>query len=165
IEIGVTRSHEDRMLIRRPSDVRSSEITPERLYLNRRDFLSRVTGVAVGAAVGGTLLGACDASAEQGASPSAGGDAPQGDRLTSYEDITTYNNFYEFGTGKEDPSRNATRFRTTPWTVRVDGLVRRPASWSLDDLLAGLSVEERVYRMRCVEAWSMVIPWQGVQLR
>src|SRR5690606_18676453 len=105
------------------------------------------------------------ASAEQGASPSAGGDAPQGDRLTSYEDITTYNNFYEFGTGKEDPSRNATRFRTTPWTVRVDGLVRRPATWSLDDLLAGLSVEERVYRMRCVEAWSMVIPWQGVQLR
>ena len=153
------------MLIKRPSDVLSSEITPERLYLNRREFISRVTGVAAGAAVGGSLLGACDANAEQ--QPAGGTAAPsssQGNRLTSYEDITTYNNFYEFGTGKEDPSRNATRFRTRPWSVTVDGLVRKPATYSLDDLLSGLATQERVYRMRCVEAWSMVIPWQGVPL-
>jgi len=145
------------MLIRRPDDLPSSEITPEGLYLNRRQFLGRATGVAAAAAVGGSLVSACDASAEEA-------DAPQGDRLTSFEDVTTYNNFYEFGTGKEDPSRNATRFRTRPWTVRVDGLVKRPANYALDDLLAGATARERIYRMRCVEAWSMVIPWQGIPL-
>jgi methionine sulfoxide reductase catalytic subunit len=143
------------MLIKLPSDITSSEITPEKVYLNRREFISRFTGVAAGAAVGGSLLAACDANAEEGT---------QGEKQTSYEDITTYNNFYEFGTGKEDPSRNATRFRTRPWSVTVDGLVRRPATYDLDDLLEGVAVQERVYRMRCVEAWSMVIPWQGVAL-
>jgi sulfoxide reductase catalytic subunit YedY len=149
------------MLIKRPPDIPSSEITPEPLYLNRRAFISRLTGVAAGAAVGGSLLAACDARAEEGA---AAGEAPQGDKLTSFEDITTYNNFYEFGTGKEDPARNATRFRTDPWSVKVDGLVKRPATYALDDLLKGIPTQERVYRMRCVEAWSMVIPWQGIQL-
>ena len=149
------------MLIKPPSDVPSSEITPEPLYLNRRAFLSRVTGVAAGAALGGSLLGACDANAEEAAGEA---DAPQADSPTSYEDITTYNNFYEFGTDKDDPARNATRFRTRPWSVTVDGHVRKPATYALDDLLRGIAPEERIYRMRCVEAWSMVIPWQGIPL-
>ena len=149
------------MLIRPPSDIPSSEITPEPLYLNRRAFISRVTGVAAGAALGGSLLGACDANAEEAAGEAS---APQADSPTSYEDITTYNNFYEFGTDKDDPARNATRFRTRPWSVTVDGAVRRPATYALDDLLRGITPEERVYRMRCVEAWSMVIPWQGIPL-
>jgi sulfoxide reductase catalytic subunit YedY len=149
------------MLIKPPSDIPSSEITPEPLYLNRRAFISRVTGVAAGAALGGSLLGACDANAEEAAGEAG---APQADSPTSYEDITTYNNFYEFGTDKDDPARNATRFRTRPWSVTVDGLVRRPATYALDDLLRGIAPEERVYRMRCVEAWSMVIPWQGIPL-
>lgn len=153
------------MLIRPPSDIPSSEITPERLYLSRRQFISRVTGVAAGTALGGTLMGACDATAEEGM-PGAGDAAAlaQGDKLTSYEDITTYNNFYEFGTDKDDPARNARRFRTRPWAVTVDGLVRRPGTHDLDDLLSGITTQERVYRMRCVEAWSMVIPWQGFPL-
>ncbi|HEX6069040.1 MAG TPA: protein-methionine-sulfoxide reductase catalytic subunit MsrP [Longimicrobiaceae bacterium] len=149
------------MLIRPPSDIPSSEITPEPLYLNRRAFISRVTGVAAGAALGGSLLGACDANAEEAAGEAS---APQADSPTSYEDITTYNNFYEFGTDKDDPARNATRFRTRPWSVTVDGAVRRPATYALDDLLRGITPEERVYRMRCVEGWSMVIPWQGIPL-
>jgi sulfoxide reductase catalytic subunit YedY len=152
------------MLIKRSIEIPSSEITPEQLYLSRREFISRFTGVAAGAAVGGTFLGACEANAEDRAGEGATVSV-QADKQTSYEDITTYNNFYEFGTGKEDPSRNATRFRTTPWSVTIDGLVRRPATYDLADLLAGIGTEERVYRMRCVEAWSMVIPWQGVPLR
>jgi methionine sulfoxide reductase catalytic subunit len=152
------------MLIKPPSDIPSSEITPERLYVNRREFISRFTGVAAAAAVGGSLLAACDASAEQAGEVAGSSSAGQSDKLTSYEDITTYNNFYEFGTGKEDPSRNATRFRTSPWSVKIDGLVRKPGTYALDDLLSGLTPQERVYRMRCVEAWSMVIPWQGVPL-
>jgi sulfoxide reductase catalytic subunit YedY len=152
------------MLIKRSTEIPSSEITPEQLYLSRREFISRFTGVAAGAAVGSTFLGACEASAEDRADERATASV-QAEKQTSYEDITTYNNFYEFGTGKEDPSRNATRFRTTPWSVTIDGLVRRPATYDLADLLAGIGAEERVYRMRCVEAWSMVIPWQGVPLR
>jgi sulfoxide reductase catalytic subunit YedY len=152
------------MLIKRSIEIPSSEITPEQLYLSRREFISRFTGVAAGAAVGGTLLGACEANAEHRAGEGTAASV-QAEKQTSYEDITTYNNFYEFGTGKEDPSRNATRFRTTPWSVTIDGLVRRPATYDLADLLAGIGTEERVYRMRCVEAWSMVIPWQGVPLR
>ena len=144
------------MLIKRPSDPPSSEITPEKLYVNRRQFISRFSAIAAGAAAGGTVLNACDANAEEGR---------QAEELTSYEDITTYNNFYEFGTGKEDPSRNVGDFPQGPWSVKVDGHVRRPATYSLGDLLQGLTTEERVYRMRCVEAWSMVIPWQGVPLR
>ena len=142
------------MLIRRAPDISPSEVTPEGLYLNRREFMRRF-GVAAAAAAGGSLLTACDASAEEAAQ----------DRQTSYEAITTYNNFYEFGTGKEDPSRHAGDLRIDPWSVRVEGLVRRPATYALDELLSGLAVHDRVYRMRCVEAWSMVIPWQGVLLR
>ena len=153
-----TSRPEANMLIRRPSDIRSSEITPEPLYLDRRRFLG-TSARALAAAGGATLLGACDAEAESGAR------SQEGDPLTPLEDVTTYNNFYEFGTGKDDPARNARDFRTRPWTVTVDGHVARPATYELDDLLRPMTIAERVYRLRCVEAWSMVIPWQGFALR
>jgi sulfoxide reductase catalytic subunit YedY len=144
------------MLIRRPPAVASSEITPEALYIDRRRFIGRVTSAAIGAAGVGSLASACRADA----SPTL-----RQDELTPYEDVTRYNNFYEFGTGKEDPARNAASFQTRPWTVTVDGHVRRPATYELDDLLRPFTMEERVYRLRCVEAWSMVIPWRGFPLR
>lgn len=142
------------MVIQSRSEIKSSEITPEALYLTRRQFIRRASTIAGGAA--GLVV--ADSAA-------AAGFLQREDKLTPFNDITTYNNFYEFGTGKEDPSRNAGDLRIDPWSVEVGGLVRRGATYDLDDLLRGLPVYERVYRMRCVEAWSMVIPWQGVLLR
>jgi methionine sulfoxide reductase catalytic subunit len=158
------------MLIRRPSDIPSSEITPESLYLRRREFIARAGGLGV-AFAGLSVLGAAacgngDARTEQTSDGEAATTtaAPE-DKLNSFEDITSYNNFYEFGTDKTDPKDNAQRFRTRPWTVTVDGLVKKPATYALDDLVKPYKVQDRVYRLRCVEAWSMVIPWQGIPLR
>jgi methionine sulfoxide reductase catalytic subunit len=145
------------MLIRRAPDIASSEITDRRLYLDRRRFIGAATGAAAAALGLPTVLAACD-------SDSADEVAAQ-DELTPYRDVTRYNNFYEFGTGKEDPARNAHTLRTRPWTVVVDGEVRRPGRFGIDDLLRRFPQEERVYRLRCVEAWSMVIPWLGFPLR
>lgn len=142
------------MLIRRPPDLPTAEITDERLYWSRRDFL-RTAGVGM-AGLGATL-----------GSPfplPRFGPAGDEDKLTPYEDVTRYNNYYEFGTDKEEPARNAAGLRIRPWTVEVAGEVKRPARYDLDDLLKGLPAEERVYRHRCVEAWSMVVPWLGVPL-
>ena len=102
-------------------------------------------------------------------SASAWGQAKKGpydtdEKRTPYKDVTTYNNFYEFGFDKDDASRNAKNFRTQPWTVSIEGFVKKPQTYMLDDLIKGLAIEDRIYRMRCVEGWSMVIPWQGVQL-
>jgi sulfoxide reductase catalytic subunit YedY len=141
------------MLIRRAPDIRESEITPEPLYFNRREFIG-AAGLLGAAAIGG-VLPAC-ARAEEPA---------QQEELTPYKDVTTYNNYYEFGTGKRDPSERAGDFRTRPWTVAVEGLVRRPAVYDVDDLVKPHKLEERVYRLRCVEGWSMVIPWLGFPLR
>lgn len=141
------------MLIRKAAEIASSEITDEATYLDRRRFLGRVTAAAA-AAVGSSFVTACDARAEQGAR----------EELTPYADVTTYNNFYEFGTGKADPARNARNFVVRPWSVTVDGHVRRPAQYDLDDLLRPFTTQERVYRLRCVEGWSMVIPWNGFPL-
>ncbi len=140
------------MLIRRPSDIPSSEITPESVYVNRRAFLGTAGTLALAGLAAPSVLSAASASA-------------QDDKITSEEDATSYNNFYEFGLSKEDPKRNAGSLVTSPWTVNVDGLVKAPKRWDLNALLAGLAVEDRVYRHRCVEAWSMVIPWRGVRLR
>jgi len=140
------------MLIRRAPDIPSSEITDEAAFLNRRKFL----GSALGAIAGGSLLLPGGARAAE---------AQAKDELTPYEDVTTYNNFYEFGTGKDDPSKNAKAFRTRPWTVTVDGHVKKPTQYALEDLLKPFPAQERVYRFRCVEAWSMVIPWMGFPLR
>jgi sulfoxide reductase catalytic subunit YedY len=139
------------MLIRRPDDIPSSEITSESLYLRRREFIGAAGALALGTVFGPAMAGAQD--------------RPVDEALTSESDATSYNNFYEFGTGKDDPKRYAQNFRTRPWTVAVDGLVKERRTVDLDDLLRGIPVVDRIYRHRCVEAWSMVIPWQGVQLR
>jgi methionine sulfoxide reductase catalytic subunit len=140
------------MLIRRPDDIKSSEITPEDLYVNRRKFLA-VAGVAAAGVVGSGKIASAFAAAPA-----------QEEKPNTWEEITTYNNYYEFGTGKDEPAQNAGTFKTKPWTVKVDGLVKKPADYHLEDLLKGVKLEDRVYRFRCVEAWSMVIPWQGVPL-
>jgi sulfoxide reductase catalytic subunit YedY len=158
------------MLIRRPDDIPSSEITPESVYLRRREFIARIGGA--GAALAGlSLLGAAgcrddDARAEY----AVGGEVAstsqaEEDKLTPYDDVTSYNNYYEFGTDKGDPKDNAQNFRTRPWTVAVDGLVKKPATYALEDLVKSYKVQDRTYRLRCVEAWSMVIPWQGIPFR
>jgi sulfoxide reductase catalytic subunit YedY len=141
------------MLIARRPDVPTSEITDETVYATRREFLA-AAGFGL-AAVGGLLP-----------MPrlTLGDGVRDDDKLTPWEDVTGYNNFYEFGTDKEDPARNATAFRTRPWKVEIAGEVAKPASYDLDDLLKGLAPEERVYRHRCVEAWSMVVPWTGIPL-
>jgi sulfoxide reductase catalytic subunit YedY len=147
------------MLVKRSAErIPSSEITPEADYLNRRQFIGRL-GAGAAMAAGVPIVGS-------GLLPAAS-DRPgqEADPLTPYDSVTRYNNFYEFGTDKEDPYRNATNFQTRPWTVVVDGHVNKPATYDLDDLLRPFTIEERIYRLRCVEAWSMVIPWQGFALR
>ena len=149
------------MIIRKPDDIRSSDITPEAVYLNRRAFMGTAGSLALGA-IAMPAVAQAMACAPRDEQPVA--DDAQ-DKVTDYEDATTYNNYYEFGTDKDEPARNAKNFRTSPWTVQVDGLVKQPKTYAIEDLLKGLTVYDRTYRMRCVEAWSMVIPWQGVQLR
>ena len=142
------------MLIKKPDDIRSSEITSEDLYTNRREFLKAAGLLGIAAAAAST--------AALRAGRGSGGQGPQlNDELTPYEDVTTYNNFYEFGTDKADPAENSADFKTKPWSVKVEGLVNKPATYSLEDFIKPSKLEERVYRMRCVEAWSMVIPWLG----
>jgi len=158
------------MLIGRAPGIRSSEITPERLYVNRREFIRAASGGAVGAVgllagVGEAgLAGSVPAAAQQPLSGVSASPLSTDEKLNSFEDITTYNNFYEFGTDKSDPARYAGSLTTRPWTVKVDGHVARPAEYDLDDLIKPHQLEERICRLRCVEAWSMVIPWVGVPL-
>ncbi len=148
------------MLIKRPDDIPSSEITDEAVYWDRRRFLGTGAALLAGAAVPG-VLAACSR-------PANGAEQPtelQEDELTPYDDVTSYNNFYEFGTGKDDPAKRAHTLRTRPWTVAVEGEVHRPQTFDIDDLWKRFPPEERVYRLRCVEAWSMVIPWLGFPLK
>ncbi len=161
------------MLIRRASGLRSSEITDEQLYIRRREFMRLAGGAALAAAaspfVAGcgsdTLAAVTGAEATQTA---LSGIKPKvvttDEKLNSFEDITSYNNFFEFGTGKDDPARYAGRLKTTPWKVKIDGLCAKPAEYLLEDLIKPFELEERIYRMRCVEGWSMVIPWVGIPL-
>jgi len=139
------------MLIRRPVDLPAREITDESLFWDRRSFLAALGGVAATAALPGPV-GALTFR------------APDDDKLTPYESVISYNNYYEFGTDKSDPKANAGSLRTSPWTVAVEGEVKRPATYALEDLLKGFKPVERVYRHRCVEGWSMVVPWMGVPL-
>jgi methionine sulfoxide reductase catalytic subunit len=156
------------MLIKRPSDIKSSEITDKKLYLDRREFIRASTGAAVAATAGllggETLLeakGAPHGRKLQNIKKSA---TSADEKLNSWEDITSYNNFYEFGTDKGDPAATSGKFKTEPWTVTIDGECNKKGVWSLEDVLKGEALEERVYRHRCVEAWSMVIPWVGFPL-
>src|SRR5215467_8862737 len=154
------------MFIKRASDISSSEITSEKLYNNRREFIKTATA-ALGIASAGSILSAC-APGVVGAAPEpqAKGKYDTTEKLTPLQDVTMFNNYYEFGTDKGDPARKSGNFKPKPWTVKVDGLVKKPnTSYSFDDLIKGMTVEDRIYRMRCVEAWSMVIPWQGIQLK
>lgn len=152
------------MLIRRAPDLRWSDVTDEGLYLRRREFLRAAAIPAVSAAVALTVPGL--AAAAQDALPDVRkGPFSTDEAWTPWKDVTTYNNFYEFGIDKDDPARNAKNFRTRPWTVRIDGQVEKPGDYHLDDLVRPHALEERVYRLRCVEAWSMVIPWVGFPLR
>ncbi len=127
------------------NSLNQADVTPENLWLNRRQIMAGAG--AFGAA--SLLAGAAQAEALD---------------PNSWDEITNYNNFYEFGVGKDDPARNAGEMRTSPWSIEVDGLVERPGTYTIDDLVGGLELEERIYRFRCVEAWSMVVPWNGVEL-
>ncbi|AUH66381.1 protein-methionine-sulfoxide reductase catalytic subunit MsrP [Paracoccus zhejiangensis] len=130
-----------------------SDVTPKADFLNRRSFMT------AGAALGASLIGGPSLALSGKASALSTDEKPN-----SLEEITNYNNFYEFGTGKEDPARNAGSLTTDPWSVEIGGLVDRPGSYSVADLAPENALEERIYRLRCVEAWSMVIPWIGVPL-
>jgi len=155
------------MLIRQAPDIRSSEITPEHLYRNRRQFIRAASGAAVGAAAGASVLGRYDGavSAQEPIPDLVKSPFSTDEELNSFEDITTYNNFYEFGLDKGDPARYAHEMTIDPWSVRVEGEMNRPAGdVPLEDLIGPHALEERIYRLRCVEAWSMVVPWVGFPL-
>ena len=156
------------MLIKKPQDIKSSEITPKELYLNRRQFMTAASTLALaGAAAAGLDLFAVPAKA--GAAEKLGNVKKSSystdEKQNSFKDITTYNNFYELGVEKTDPSENAKYFTPTrPWTVAVEGEVKKPKTFDIDALMKLAPLEERIYRLRCVEAWSMVIPWIGYPL-
>jgi len=160
------------MLIKRPSEIRSSEITDRKLYLNRREFLQAAAGTA---AVGAGVLAAGETLF------AAGKPAPHGRKLenvkpstlsvdvakekpNSWEQITTYNNYYEFGVDKDSPSLTSGRLKTSPWTVQIDGECAKKGNYTFEDILKGETLEDRIYRHRCVERWSMIIPWVGFPL-
>lgn len=160
------------MLIRmaRKSDPKSSEITPKDTYLNRRSFIAG-TGLIAGSAAMGIRPTPVSAAVERPGvnaelSPIIDGYSKLGedDPITPYQDVTSYNNFYEFGTGKGDPVENSGAFNPRPWEVTVDGLCAKPGTMGLEDFLKPHDLEERIYRLRCVEAWSMVVPWVGISL-
>jgi sulfoxide reductase catalytic subunit YedY len=153
------------MLIKKPADIKPSEIAAPEVYANRRAFLKAAAALGLGAVASGPAQ-ALVRPAGQG-TPIAGiVDTPHGDdlELTAYEHVTGYNNFYEFGTGKEDPARNAHTLRTRPWDIVVDGECEAPGVIGIEDILKGFTQEERIYRLRCVEAWAMVVPWVGFPL-
>jgi sulfoxide reductase catalytic subunit YedY len=152
------------MLIRKPDDIRPSEITSKDNYLNRRRFLA-----AAGAAGASLLVGGADAAVLPGTPGEKLADVARSPFRTdeepnTFEEVTTYNNFYEFGTGKSDPSENAGTLRPRPWSLEISGHAAKTGTFDLEDFLAPHRLEERIYRMRCVEAWSMVIPWVGIPL-
>ena len=134
------------MARRYTSDLGWADVTPKQLFLNRRQLIAG-SGAMIGAGLAGSVAQA------------------QGDlEPNSWEDITTYNNFYEFGTRKEDPARFAHIMTTQPWSIVIDGMVDNPGTYSFEQIVEGMTIEERIYRFRCVEAWSMVIPWNGFEL-
>jgi len=136
-----------------------SEITPYSKYINRRKFIKTASAVSIAS----SLSFGVNASHSSDLSKYRK-QLEEGDELNTLEEITTYNNFYEFGMGKSDPSSNSKNFKSKPWSISIEGLVNKPFSLNLEDLLKKNTIEDRIYRLRCVEAWSMVIPWQGFPL-
>jgi sulfoxide reductase catalytic subunit YedY len=153
------------MLIRRPSDIKPSEITSPALYRDRREFIraAAALGAAGGLAAAG-LLAAGEARSAAKLADLKMSLFSTNETLTPFESVTNYNNFYEFGTDKEDPAAHAGKLKTRPWTVKVEGEVKKPKTFDIEELLKLAPLEERIYRMRCVEGWSMVIPWVGYPL-
>ena len=137
----------------------SSEVTSYSTYINRRKFIKTASVVSIASSLNFPVqaLHLEDKSQYQEK-------LQENDKLNTYEEITTYNNFYEFGVGKSDPSKNSSKFKPTPWSIRIEGLVNNPKTINLEDLLKNITIEDRIYRLRCVEGWSMVIPWQGFSL-
>lgn len=177
------------MLIKRPSDIRPSEITPESVYRNRREFMQDAMrlGLTAGVGLGAPgLLSAADGDGLRATAPrnmarsapaewwedkfesidpaERGGPFSTSEDLTPYDDVVTYNNFYEFGTNKEDPHQRSGNFQVDPWSVEIAGECNRPGTYALEDIVNPHTLEERIYRLRCVERWSMVIPWVGFPL-
>jgi len=154
------------MLIKHPQNILPSEITDESVYLKRRELIKIAGIAAAGVLVSQPAFGSPPAEGATGKQLSSVLKSPYStdQQPNSWSDITTYNNYYEFGTGKEDPSRNARDFNPQPWTVDVRGQCDKPGSYNYEDLVSPHQLEERIYRLRCVEAWSMVIPWVGIPL-
>jgi sulfoxide reductase catalytic subunit YedY len=159
------------MLIKKPADIRESEVTPPELYLRRREFIKAagsLAAVAATAAVGSSIASESEAAQNPNAYKfpelKKGGPFNTDEKLNSYRDVTTYNNFYEFGLDKGDPARYAHTLKPRPWSIVVDGECNKKGTYNIEDIVKWFPLEERIYRMRCVEAWSMVIPWVGFQL-
>ena len=146
------------MLIRHAGDLTDNDVTPHGLYLRRREFMTGAIALGAG-------LAACSPE-DAAAAPlkAAKTRYTTTEKLTPLKDVTSYNNFYEFGVDKDDPARNAGKLKTRPWTVKVDGHCARPGTYDIDDILKTGALQERIYRLRCVEGWSMVIPWIGLPL-
>jgi len=150
------------MLIKRADDIKSSEITPEHLYFNRREFIRAASVAGIGLA---SVLAFPEPSPADDRWPRGKkGPYDTDEEVNTLKEITTYNNFYEFGVDKGDPSQNSGSFQPKPWSVRIEGYVKKPITYNLEDLLKSSRLEDRIYRMRCVEGWSMVIPWRGFPL-
>ena len=155
------------MLVQRRNNILSSEITDERTYLNRRQFIQGTSGAALGLATGSFALSSATnlrAGAQETIPDIQTSAFSTNEEPNSFSDITSYNNFYEFGLDKGDPARHAHELTVKPWSVKVEGHVNKAAEYDLEDLLKGITFEERIYRLRCVEAWSMVVPWVGFPL-
>jgi sulfoxide reductase catalytic subunit YedY len=146
------------------SGIAPSEITPRALFEARRRFLGMAAGAGAGLLLGGRAAAAARAPDTRPLGTLASSPLSTAERLTPYSDVTTYNNFYEFGSSKGDPSLYAYKLPIRPWTVTLDGLVHRPRQLDIDEIIKLAPLEERIYRLRCVEAWSMVIPWVGFPL-
>ena len=137
-----------------------SEITPYRTYLNRRKFIKASFVTTVVASMSKPLFAAHETNSD-----AFKYELDPDDKLNTYYEITNYNNFYEFGTDKSDPANNSSLFQPRPWSITIEGLVKKPMTYNLEDILKDVTLEDRIYRLRCVEAWSMVIPWQGFPLK
>jgi sulfoxide reductase catalytic subunit YedY len=154
------------MLIKKAPDLRESDVTPKELFLRRREFIAAAGATAAAVAANG--LGLLDGRAEAAQNPTAQkltnlkkSPFSTDEKLNSYKDVTTYNNFYEFGLDKADPAKYAHTLKTRPWSVVVDGQCGKPGTYHIEDIMKWAPLEERIYRLRCVEAWSMVVPWSG----
>ncbi len=154
------------MLIKRAADIRESEVTPKELYVRRREFIAAAGVTAAAVATGGLgLLGGDDLAAQNPAAQKLTNlkKSPfsTDEKLNSYKDVTTYNNFYEFGLDKGDPAKYSGTLRPRPWSVVVEGQCAKPGTYNIEDIMKYAPLEERIYRLRCVEAWSIVVPWVG----